>query len=96
MHVILWKFRAAPDRRADFEAAYGPEGDWARLFRTDPAHLGTTLMRGSDGTYLTLDRWSSAETARAFRERHAEAYARLDARCEELTEEEVPLGAVEV
>lgn len=96
MHVILWRFRALAGRREEFEAAYGPDGDWARLFRADPAFLGTSLMRGTDGTYLTLDRWTSGETARAFRERHADAYAELDARCEGLVEDEVPLGTVEV
>ena len=96
MHVILWRFRVRAGLTSDFEAAYGPDGDWARLFGADPAFFGTSLMRGTDGTYLTLDRWSSGEAARGFRERHAEAYAALDARCRELTEDEVALGAVEV
>jgi heme-degrading monooxygenase HmoA len=96
VHVILWRFRAVARHRAEFEAAYGPDGEWARLFRADPAFLGTSLLRGTDETYLTLDRWSSGESARAFRERYAEAYAELDARCEELTEDEAALGAVDV
>jgi hypothetical protein len=96
VHVILWRFRAVPSRRADFEAAYGPDGDWAHLFRSDPDFLGTSLMRSSDGTYLTLDRWRSADAARAFRDRHAAAYEDLDARCTALTEDETALGSVEI
>lgn len=96
MHVILWRFHARAGREAEFEAAYAQDGAWARLFRTDATYLGSELMRGSDDTYLALDRWTSAEAFRAFQDRHAAEYAALDARCEELTEDETPLGAVEV
>jgi hypothetical protein len=96
VHVILWRFRARAGCEAAFEAAYGSEGDWARLFRSDPDYLGTTLMRATDGTYLTVDRWTSGEAARAFRDRNAAAYAALDARSERLKVEETALGTVEI
>ena len=32
-HVRLWRFVVPADREARFIAAYGPQGDWARLFR---------------------------------------------------------------
>ena len=45
--------------------AYGPEGDWARLFRTAPGFLGTTLLKGEGPPpeYLTLDRRCETLTA---------------------------------
>jgi heme-degrading monooxygenase HmoA len=92
MHVILWRFRARPGCEARFEAAYGANGSWARLFRSGEGYLGTELMRGTDGTYLTIDRWSSPEAYRAFREAEAARIAELDARCLALTLEESPLG----
>ena len=52
-----------------FEAAYGPEGSWAKLFSTSTEYLGTELLRDAyiSGTYLTIDRWGSEEAFRAFR-----------------------------
>jgi hypothetical protein len=96
MHVLLWSFRCRAGREPAFEAAYGPEGDWARLFSTDPAFGGTELMRGSDGTYLTVDRWTSAGAFAAFLARHRDVYDALDARCEPLRESETPLAALDL
>jgi quinol monooxygenase YgiN len=96
MHVRLWRFRARPDRVREFEDAYGPDGPWARLFRGDPAFLGSDLFRASDGRYLVLDRWGSEEAFLAFLDRQRAVYDALDARCAALTDEETPLGSVEV
>jgi heme-degrading monooxygenase HmoA len=92
MYVILWRFRVRPGREPEFEAAYGDDGSWARLFRSGEGYLGTELMRGTDGTYLTIDRWSSGEAYRSFQEDHAARVAELDASGLELTLEETPLG----
>jgi len=95
MHVILWRFRARPGREAEFEAAYGLDGTWDCFFRSGEGYLGTELLRGTDGTYLTMDRWVSTDAYQAFRDAHAARYAELDGRCEALTVEETSLGAVE-
>ena len=92
-HVRVWRFRPLPNRIAAFEEAYGPEGDWARLFRTADGFLGTTLLKG-DGEppeYLTLDRWVSREAYERFRREQDASFTALDRRCETLTalEEEV-------
>ncbi len=34
MFVVVWQFEIAEEKIAAFEAAYGPEGPWAQLFRT--------------------------------------------------------------
>ncbi len=95
MHVILWRFRARPGREADFERAYGDHGDWARLFHRSEAYLGTELMRGTDGTYLTIDRWTTEEAYRTFKDAEATCYAELDADCEAFTAEETMLSEIE-
>jgi heme-degrading monooxygenase HmoA len=84
-------------RQSEFERAYGPSGEWARLFRRGDGYLGTELLRRSDnaGEYLVLDRWASRGAYEAFRARWSDEYRRLDQRMEELTEEETPLGAFE-
>jgi 8-oxo-dGTP pyrophosphatase MutT (NUDIX family) len=93
-HVIVWEFRVRAGREIEFEAAYGPEGDWARLFRRDPAYLGTELLRDRSDRlrYLTIDHWASGAANDAFRERWRSEYEALDRRCDALTEHEEPLG----
>jgi len=92
-YVLAWRFTVAAAHRDDFERRYGPEGDWARLFRAHAGFLGTELMRGGDGTYLTVDRWRSEADWLDFKARHAAAYAALDRECEALTLAEGKLGA---
>jgi len=92
-HVILWEFRVRPGSEPAFEAAYGPEGDWAVLFRRAPGYLGTELLRAPEaGRYVTIDRWLSSAAFEAFREVHRADYDDLDRRCAGLTLEETPLG----
>jgi heme-degrading monooxygenase HmoA len=99
MYVILWRFRPAVGREGEFERAYGPSGQWARLFAREDGYLGTELLlrRSEDGSreYLTLDRWVSRGAYETFRSRWGEEYRRLDRRLEELSEEETLLGAFE-
>jgi 8-oxo-dGTP pyrophosphatase MutT (NUDIX family)/quinol monooxygenase YgiN len=93
-HVIVWEFRVRAGREAEFESAYGPDGDWARLFRRDPAYHGTDLLRDGavERRYVTIDRWASRAANDAFRERWRAEYEALDRRCEALTEHEAALG----
>ncbi|MDP3857173.1 MAG: hypothetical protein Q8Q73_05330 [Stagnimonas sp.] len=87
-HRLIWDFRPAPDREAEFLAAYGAEGAWVRLFRRGEGYLGTRLepVAGRPGTWRTVDRWASPQDWRAFRQRYSREYAALDAECEALTE----------
>ena len=75
-------------------AAYGDDGAWAQFFRTGPGFVGTELMRGSDGTYLTIDRWVSEEAFRSFVDGQRDRYAEMDAACSALTTEETLLGEI--
>ena len=47
MFVVVWQFEIAEEKVPDFEAAYGSEGAWAKLFRSSPKYLGTELLRDS-------------------------------------------------
>ena len=97
MYVVLWRFRPLKNREREFERAYGPSGEWARLFQHGEGYLGTELLQSSDdpGEYLVLDRWVSRAPYEAFRARFGSEYRQLDRRLEELTEEETPLGSFE-
>ena len=96
-YVRVWRFRPLPNRVTAFEEAYGPEGDWARLFRTGDGFRGTTLLKGTGepAEYLTLDRWVSARAYEAFRRARNEEFTALDRRCEALTAEEQEVGEYE-
>lgn len=94
LFVAVWRFRPHSGRERDFEHAYGPDGPWSRLFRSDPDYVRTDLLRAGDA-YLTLDWWRSREAYDAFREEHAQEYARIDAEAEELTSAEELVGSYE-
>ena len=94
-YLLIWEFLVRPGMESQFEAIYGSTGDWAELFRSDPAYIGTTLVRDPEreGRYVTLDFWASAEAYHLFRKKFAEEYKAIDERCEDLTESERELGA---
>ena len=95
MFVVVWQFEIAEEKVTAFEAAYGPEGAWARLFRTSPSYLGTELLRDAyvPGNYLTIDRWASEQDFRAFRKDHDPDYETLDRACDAFTTRETRIGA---
>jgi hypothetical protein len=41
--IIIWRYTVASDRDDDFRSAYGPRGEWSRLFDPDNGYLGTEL-----------------------------------------------------
>jgi heme-degrading monooxygenase HmoA len=94
MHVIIWEFRPAENRRDDFEATYGPQGPWAKLFARAPGYAGTELIRDvEDPTrYVTIDRWQTAEAYEEFKARFSAEYNALDMACVEMTSAEVLVG----
>ena len=98
MFVVVWKFEIAEEKIAAFEAAYGPEGAWAQLFKTSPSYLGTELLRDAyiPGAYLTIDRWASEQDFRAFRKDHDPDYEALDRSSDALTSRETRIGAYTV
>ena len=94
-HVIIWQFTVRLGHEADFETAYGPNGEWAKLFALSADYLGTVLLRNTAETrcYVTIDRWVSAASFRLFQAVHEAEYGALDAKCGELTEAEVASGS---
>ena len=92
--AYLWEYSVKPERFRDFERIYGPNGEWAQLFRRSPAYRGTTLLRDSAASarYLTLDHWDSEQAFLQFKASFAREYAELDQQCEPLTLDERMLG----
>jgi heme-degrading monooxygenase HmoA len=86
VHVIVWEYEVAAGCEHAFERAYGPQGDWARLFRTHGGYLGTELVRSDrPDRYVTIDRWAAEDDVAAFLARRRAEYEALDARCDAFT-----------
>jgi heme-degrading monooxygenase HmoA len=97
MFLALWEFDVKQGCEERFESVYGPDGDWARLFRSDPGYQRTLLLRDAfrDRIYLTCDFWESRKAYEAFRKNNLEAYLALDESCEEWTLAEREIGEFE-
>ena len=94
MVATIWRFRVPAAEAAAFERAYGPDGDWAKLFARAGGYAGTELLQlsGVDGVYLTIDRWNSEDDFHAAKRMLHDDYMELDRRCEAYTSEETWLG----
>jgi heme-degrading monooxygenase HmoA len=94
---IVWEFIVREDSVEEFQAAYGPQGSWVKLFERAEGFLGTVLLR-SDQTqnkFLTIDRWKDVASYKNFRQVFAAEYVELDARLDKLTISETRIGAFE-
>ncbi len=98
MFVALWEYEVKPGSEERFEKAYGPDGDWVRLFRGDSHYYQTRLVRDSfrRGVYLTMDFWESRGAYEKFMADHQEEYKTLDAAGEKLTSNERRVGWYEL
>lgn len=90
MFVRVWEYRVRPECIDAFERAYGAEGDWAQLFVREPGFIGTALFRDTSNVlrFLTVDRWQDEESWARFLAKRRGEYDALDARFEELTQDE--------
>ena len=92
--AYVWEFHVAPEHVGNFERVYGPDGDWAQLFRRHVGYVRTDLLRDTarTGRYLTIDYWNSQAARDDFRRRFNREFEALDARCGQWTLSEAHLG----
>jgi heme-degrading monooxygenase HmoA len=97
MYIVVWEFVVRTECVTEFEAAYGPRGEWARLFAQSEGYRDTRLLRDTSNRlrYVTLDFWSSREAHEKFLRQHQKEYATLDERCQQLTSSEAQVGEFE-
>lgn len=97
MYVYLWEFDVPDETLAEFMRIYGPQGEWADLFRKGPGYLGTHLLcdRERPERFLTIDQWESREAYLRFRRDFAAEHEALDARGAASVVAERPLGEFE-
>jgi Antibiotic biosynthesis monooxygenase len=94
MFVALWEFEVKPGCEERFEMVYGPDGDWAKLFRSDSHYHQTRLVQDTfrRGVYLTMDFWDSRKAYEVFLDEHRKEYAKLEAVGDALTMKERRVG----
>jgi heme-degrading monooxygenase HmoA len=92
---IVWEFIVRDEAVAEFQHAYGPEGEWVALFRQYPGYAGTSLLKDTvvPGRFLTVDRWETEAHYEDMLASTREDYARLDRRFSAFTVSERKLGA---
>lgn len=95
MYTILWEFQVPQNRRAAYEAAYDPDGQWARLFAQGAGFIGVELLRCTEqaGRYITVDRWRSRADFEGFKRTFGQAYEALNQGLEHLKASEQRIGA---
>ena len=83
--------------RTQFEAVYGPEGEWAQFFAGARGYIGTELLRDveSPGRYLVIDRWESADAYNAFVADRRDEYMRRVDETRFLYDQELRFGTFE-
>lgn len=94
----IWEFTVNPAYQAQFEAAYGPHGDWVKLFKRDPAYIRTDLHRDLNNPqrFICVGHWQSRRACMSFREHFRKEYDTIDKRCESFTVSERHLGDFDV
>jgi heme-degrading monooxygenase HmoA len=94
-YVIVWEFRIRPEKETEFIEHYGPDGSWARFFRSGEGYVRTELVKdlAVPLRFLTLDYWQSQSEFKKFRDANLAEYERLDKEFESLTEKETRLGS---
>jgi heme-degrading monooxygenase HmoA len=97
MMVRVWEYEIVAASTAEFEAAYGADGAWARLFGSAPGFMSSALYRSvdADDRYITVDLFASETAWRHFLRDHVDAYQQLDARTARLTLRERELVAAD-
>jgi heme-degrading monooxygenase HmoA len=98
MVAIIWSYHVQPEKRAEFEAAYGSDGEWAELFRKGRGYIRTELLRDIDrqNRYTTIDYWATEDDYKSFQDQFTADYQALDARFEAWTISETLIGKFEV
>jgi ribosomal-protein-alanine acetyltransferase len=95
--TAVWEFRVSGQKLRAFEKAYGPNGDWARLFSRGDGYIRTELIRDpkTTGRYVTVDFWKSRQAFERFKKQNLTAYRALDKKCNSLTKSEGLIGEFE-
>jgi heme-degrading monooxygenase HmoA len=94
----IWEYEVRSDFIAQFITAYGPNGDWVKLFLKCPGFIKTELKRDLDNPnrFVTIDYWQSYSAFSSMKQLIATEYKDLDNQCEAYTLSENHIGIFEM
>ncbi len=94
MYCYVWSYVVRPECLPAFRTAYGPDGDWVRLFQRDPEYIRTNFLGDLENPtrFMTIDFWTSREAFLSFRDRFRSEFEALDKSFDRLTVQESHLG----
>jgi heme-degrading monooxygenase HmoA len=97
MFLALWEFEVKSGYEERFQAVYGADGEWVRLFRKAAQFVETRLLRdiSAPRKFVTVDFWRTRSAYEAFKELNSTAYLELDRECESFTVSERCWGCFE-
>ena len=95
--VVVWEFQVRAGKADEFERIYGPDGEWAQLFRKGGGYRRTELILDLETPrrYLTIDVWASREAYLRFKKEKQAEYQAIDEKCASLTDAEEFVGMFE-
>ncbi len=69
MFLVLWEYEVKAECEERFQQIYNQNGDWVKLFCTDPSFEKTVLVRDPSRAhvFLTLDFWHSRDAYHSFK-----------------------------
>ena len=93
-YIYVWDFVVSKSSVLEFEKCYGPNGEWAKLFRRNAGYLKTELIKDKTDPqrYLTIDYWQSEKHYADFLAKYKFEYDELDRKFEALTVQETKIG----
>ncbi len=96
-YAYIWEYLVRLECVPDFEAAYGSQGAWVKLFKRARGYVRTELHRDRRDAqrFLTIDYWESAEAWETFRADFSSEFEALDAHCAAFTLEEREIGRLD-
>jgi len=94
----IWEYEVRDSFIAQFKNAYGPNGDWVKLFQKCPGYLKTELKRDINNLnrFLTIDFWQSYSDFSTIKKIIAAEYEALDKHCCNYTLSEIHIGVFEI
>lgn len=92
--TYIWEYRVKDEHLDAFEHAYGPDGEWVKLFRQGVGYLKTELHKNTEDPnhFVTVDYWTSKDARDKFRTKYKDQFEAIDKLCESFTEWEKRIG----
>jgi quinol monooxygenase YgiN len=94
----IWDYEVRDNFIGQFKDAYGPDGEWAKLYKKCSGYIKTDLLQDLDNPnrFITIDCWQSHTALDSMIHIVAPEYEYLEKRCEAFTTSENHIGIFEL